>query len=189
MSHAAPRIAPLDPPYASEVQGSFDAIMKGRDPLILFRAIATSARAWTKFRAGSLLDRGPLSLRDREIVIDRTTALADCEYEWGVHVAIYAKPADLTDAQVAATRNAPATAPCWSDAEQALIAAVDALHHRATLDRGEFDRLRAHYDDTQILEILMLCGFYRTVSYIANALDLPLEPMARRFPTPAHSET
>ena len=189
MSRAAPRIAPLDPPYAPEIQGSFDAIMKGRDPLILFRTVATSARAWTKFRAGSLLDRGPLSLRDREIVIDRTTALADCEYEWGVHVAIYAKPANLTDAQVAATRNAPSTASCWSEAEQALIAAVDALHHRATLDRGEFDRLHAHYDDAQILEILMLCGFYRTVSYIANALDLPLEPMARRFPVPTHSET
>ena len=70
---------------------------------MLFRVIATSARAWEKFRAGSLLDRGPLSLREREIVIDRTCALTGCEYEWGVHVAIFARPRRLTDEQVRAT--------------------------------------------------------------------------------------
>src|SRR5690242_8529021 len=112
------RIPPLEPPYAPEVQQSFDAIMKGREPLTLFRTIAVSDQAWTKFRAGSLLDRGPLSLREREIVIDRTTALANCEYEWGVHVAIYAEKAGLSGAQIAATRAATADAPCWSEAEQ-----------------------------------------------------------------------
>jgi alkylhydroperoxidase family enzyme len=176
------RIQPLEPPYADEIQQSFDRVMKGREPLLLFRTIATSERAWTKFRNASLLERGPLSLRDREIVIDRTTALTNCEYEWGVHVAVYAEHAHLTDEQIDATRNAGAAAPCWNDAEQALITAVDALHFRATLDREEFDRLSKHYNDSQVLEILMLCGFYRTVSYVANALDLPLEATGRRFP-------
>ncbi len=78
-----PRIAPLEPPYAPDVKAVFDAIMKGSEPLILFRTMATSERAWRKFREGSLLDRGPLSLREREIVIDRTTALANCEYDMG----------------------------------------------------------------------------------------------------------
>ncbi len=182
------RMQPLEPPYSSEVRQSFDMIMKGKDPLVLFRTIAVSERAWTKFRAGSLLDRGPLALRDREIVIDRTTALTNCEYEWGVHVAVYAEHADLTEEQIIATRNAKSDAPCWSDAERALIAAVDALHYRATLDQAEFDRLREHYDDAQILEILMLCGFYRTVSYVANALDLPLESKGARFPGAASSD-
>jgi alkylhydroperoxidase family enzyme len=161
--------------------------MQGKDPLILFRTIAVSERAWAKFRAGSLLDRGPLPLRDREIVIDRTTALANCEYEWGVHVAVFAEHAKLTEEQIIATRNATSDAPCWSDAERALIAAVDALHDRATLDQAEFDHLREYYDDAQILEILMLCGFYRTVSYVANALDLPLESKGARFPGAASS--
>ena len=122
-------------------------------------------------------------------MIDRTTALTNCEYEWGVHVAVYAEHADLTEEQIIATRNAKSDARCWSDAERALIAAVDALHDRATLDQAEFDRLREHYDDAQILEILMLCGFYRTVSYVANALDLPLEFKGVRFPGAASSST
>lgn len=176
------RLAALQPPYAPELQQQFDRIMRGAPPLMLFRVIAGNARAWEKFRAGSLLDRGPLPLRDREIVIDRTCALTGCEYEWGVHVATFAHAAHLTEQQIRATVLHDADAPCWSAAEQALVAAVDALHHRATLRDAEFKALAAHYDDAQIFEIILLCGFYRTVSYLANGLDLPLEAMAARFP-------
>ncbi|HLZ05407.1 MAG TPA: carboxymuconolactone decarboxylase family protein [Bradyrhizobium sp.] len=177
------RLAPLEPPYAPDIQEQFDRIMRGAPPLILFRVMAGHARAWEKLRGGSLLDPGPLSLREREIVIDRTCALNGCEYEWGVHVAFFAAAAQLTDEQVRATVVGPADAPCWSSAEQALIAAVDALHRRATLSDGEFAALSAHYDDDQILEVIMLCGVYRTVSYLANGLRLPLEEKAARFPT------
>jgi len=179
------RIAPLQPPYAPDIQGQFDRIMRGAPPLILFRVIAGSTRAWEKFRAGSLLDPGPLALREREIVIDRTCALTGCEYEWGVHVAIFADAADLTEEQVRATVLEEADAPCWSAAEQALIAAVDALHARATLSDAEFKTLSAHYDDAKIFEIILLCGCYRTVSYLANGLALPLEAKAARFPVVA----
>jgi hypothetical protein len=41
------RIELLEPPYAPEIQASFDQIMPpGVPPLTLFRAIATSERAW-----------------------------------------------------------------------------------------------------------------------------------------------
>lgn len=179
---SAPRIAALEPPYASDIQAQFDRIMRRAPPLTLFRVVAGNARAWEKFRAGSLLDRGPLSLREREVVIDRTCARTGCEYEWGVHVRAFAKAAGLTDEQVRATVLGDADAPCWSESEQALIAAVDALHHHATLDEAKFKALSAHYDEAKIFEIILLCGFYRTVSYLANGLDLPLEETAARFP-------
>lgn len=182
MSLATPRIAPLAPPYPPQIQAQFDRIMRGAPPLVLFRVMAGHARAWDKFRAGGLLDPGPLSLRQREIVIDRTCALTGCEYEWGVHVAIFAGPAGLTAQEVHATVQGDAMSPCWSPAEQALIAAADALHHRASFDDADFAALSAHYDEAQILEIMLLCGFYRTVSYLANGLKLPLEENAARFP-------
>ena len=182
MSQPTPRIAPLDPPYAPDIAQQFDRIMRGAPPLMLFRVIAGNARAWEKFRAGSLLDRGPLSLREREIVIDRTCARTGCEYEWGVHVATFAQAAQLTEEQVRATMTGAADAGCWSSAEQALIAAVDTLHERATLSDAEFAALSAYYDEAQIFEIILLCGFYRTVSYLANGLALPLEERAARFP-------
>jgi alkylhydroperoxidase family enzyme len=176
-----PRIAALEAPYAPDVQASFDAVMRGKPPLVLFRTLAASERAWAKFRGGSLLDRGPLGLRQRELVIDRTCALAGCEYEWGVHVAIFAEAAGLTPDEVAATAGVGSAASGWTVAERALLEAVEALHARASLTDEEFAALRAHYDEAQVLEVLLLCGFYRMVAYVANGLDLPLEPGAARF--------
>jgi alkylhydroperoxidase family enzyme len=182
METVTPRIAPLEPPYEAEIQSQFDRIMRGAPPLMLFRVMASNPRAWEKFRAGGLLDRGPLGLREREIVIDRTCALNACEYEWGVHVTTFARAAQLTEAQVRATVHEGADAACWPVAEQALISAVDALHLRSTLSDEEFSALSSHYDDAQVVEIILLCGFYRTVSYLANGLRLPLEEKAARFP-------
>ncbi|HEY0436496.1 MAG TPA: carboxymuconolactone decarboxylase family protein [Phenylobacterium sp.] len=185
-----PRIAPLSPPYAPDVQSSFDAVMPpGYPPLALFRTVATSARAWRKFRAGSLLDKGPLCLRHREIVIDRTCALNGCAYEWGVHVALLADAADLTPSEIAALAAADPGAGAWSPGEAALIAAIDALHARAALTDAEWARLRAHFDDAQILEAILLCGFYRTVAYLANGLDLPLEPYGAPLPAGAVAQS
>ena len=91
------RIAPLNPPYAPEIQAAFDAIMPpGVPPLVLFRTLAVNERIYQRFRAGGLLDRGLLTLRQREIVIDRTCAVNRCEYEWGVHIAVFAAKAKLT---------------------------------------------------------------------------------------------
>jgi len=66
-----------------------------------------------------------------------------------------------------------------------MMATVDALRSRATLSGTEFKALSAHYDDAKIFEIILLCGFDRTVPYLANGLDLPLEEKAARFPTAA----
>src|SRR3954469_3975489 len=158
MSQAVPRIAPLQPPYPPEIQAQSARVMRGAPPLVLFRMMAGHARAWEKFRGGGMLDRGPLTLREREIVIDRTCARTGCEYEWGVHVAAFAEAARLTDEQVRATVLGDADASCWSAAEQTLIATVDALHARSTLSDIEFKALSAHYDDAKILEIIQLCG-------------------------------
>ena len=59
---------------------------------------------------------------------------------------------------------------------------TDALHERATLNEADYAAIAAHYSEAQFLEIMMLCGFYRTVAYIASGLKLPLEGTAARFP-------
>lgn len=176
------RIAPLQAPYPDEVQEHFDQVMPpGVPPLVLFTTLASSARAWRKFRSGSLLDGRLLTLREREIVINRACARAGCEYEWGVHVTAFATAAKLSKAEIAATLEHPARPDRWSRKEAALVSAIDALHDRATLSAAEFADLQSYFDNDQILEVLLLAGFYRTVAYIANGLDLPLEPTAARF--------
>jgi len=130
-----------------------------------------------------LLDRGHLTLRQREIVIDRTTALCGSEYEWGVHIALFASRAELTDAQVAALSRASADHETWSPNDRLLLRLCDALHRDCTVDETLWRALKADFSDEAIVELLMLAGFYRTVSYLTNALELPLESYAARFRT------
>ena len=49
------RIAPLDPPYAPDIQEQFDRIMRGAPPLMLFRVMAGHARACGSVGAGNCL--------------------------------------------------------------------------------------------------------------------------------------
>lgn len=178
------RIAPLHPPYTPEAQAAFDAIMPPEvEPLALFRTLAVNARVYQRFRAGGLLDRGLLTLRQREIVIDRTCALNRCEYEWGVHIAFFAGKAKLTPRQVEATVLGGDAG--WTADEQVLLDVCDALDATRNILDPLWDRLASHFTGEQILEIIALIGFYRTVSLHANALRLPLEPYAARFPAAA----
>ena len=178
-----PRIAPLEPPYPTEIKDAFDAIMPpGVPPLVLFTTLARNARVFAKFRAGGLLDKGSISLREREIVIDRTTARCASEYEWGVHIAFFAERAGLTPEQVRATASGAADDPAWTKRESLLIRLADALHDRAQVDDALWASLAAEFSDEQLIELIVLIGFYHTVSFATNALRLPLETGAARFP-------
>ena len=177
------RIAPAAPPYEPAIAEALQRIMPpGIEPLVLFRTMARSPRVFAKMFAGGLLDKGPLSLRQREIVIDRTTARLGAEYEWGVHVALFAAKVGFGATEIAATVNGPADAACWSAEEQALLAMVDDLVDRRTIADGTWTALSAHFDEAQILEAIALVGYYHTISFLCRGLGLPLEDWSARFP-------
>jgi alkylhydroperoxidase family enzyme len=179
----SPRLAPLDPPYAADLQAVFDRIMPpGVPPLLLFTTLARDARLFERFRGGSLLDKGHLTLRQREIVIGRVTAQCGSEYEWGVHVAFFAARVGLDEAMQRSLVLGTGDDPCWSSEERAVIRACDLLQATADLTDEAWQDLRQHVSEMAIVEIVMLAGFYRTVSYLTNSLRLPLEPFAVRFP-------
>lgn len=178
-----PRIDPLAKPYPAEFEAAMKVLMRGADPFVLFTTLAKHNRAWSKFGGGSLLDKGsPLSLRQREVVINRTTARCGCEYEWGVHVAGFAHHIGLDQAQITATVNGSADDPAWNDEESVLIATVDALLDSKKLSDSQWTALRQHFDEAQSLEIVQLVAFYHGVALICGALELPLEANAARFP-------
>jgi alkylhydroperoxidase family enzyme len=63
-----------------------------------------------------------------------------------------------------------------------LLRLCDALHASSTVDDALWSALRERFSDEAMLELLLLTGFYRTVTYLTNALRLPLEANAARFP-------
>src|SRR5262245_46533383 len=155
----------------------------GVEPLLLFRTLATSARLFPRFMRAGVLDRGPLSLRDREIAILRTTARCGAEYEWGVHVSAFAASARLSDAEVARTAAVPLEPHAWSPHEGLVLELMDALHDRSTIDASLWQRLTAELTMDQVLALIYISGFYHLVSFLANGLALPHGPFARRFPS------
>jgi alkylhydroperoxidase family enzyme len=177
------RIAPAEPPYEPAIAADLARIMPpGVPPLVLFRTMAKSPRIFAKMVAGGLLDKGPLALRQREILIDRTTARLGCEYEWGVHIAFFAERIGFTPEHVAATVTGPNGAACWTEEEQALIALVDDLVDRRAIAAATWSKLAAHFDEAQILEAVALVGYYHTISFLCVGLELPMESYAARFP-------
>lgn len=176
METVAPRIEPATPPFAPEVQAWLDRTMPpGQPPLRLFTTLARDPRLFGKFFAGGLLDRGHLSLRQREIVIHRTTARCGSAYEWGVHVARFAVRAGFDAVQLASLQNGGADDACWAAQERPLLRLCDALHRDCDVDNALWAALRADFSEEALLELLLLAGFYRTVSYLTNVLRLPLE--------------
>jgi len=179
----ARRVEPVQPPFPPELQAVFDRIMPpGVPPLQLFTTLARVPRIYERFRAGSLLDRGPLSLRHREIVIDRACARCGCAYEWGVHVAFFAERVALTPEQIRATVHGTPADPAWADEEKLLIRTVDELHDSSRISDELWAALANTFSVEQIFELIALVGFYHTVSFFANGLRLAPEPFGVPFP-------
>ena len=99
------RIEPIEPPYEPQTAAQLERMMpSGVEPILLFRKVAknlpmaTDMGPWGGYELSRKLS---LSMRDREILIDRTCARCRCEYEWGIHVAFFADRVGLTRGQIA----------------------------------------------------------------------------------------
>ena len=179
------RIPPLSPPYEPTVAARLAGMMPdGVPPIALFRTFVHNmpmTDALVGWGGYALSPDLSLSLRDRELLIDRTTARCDCEYEWGVHVAFFADAADLTAAQVSSLTHGTPADPCWSERDRVLIELADSVHDTADVDDDLWARLAQHLDQRQLLDALLLCGWYHAISYVATAARVAVEAGAPRF--------
>lgn len=176
------RIDPLEPPYAENTQKLFDLAMpEGMQPLALFRVMARSDRLLPRFMRAGILDRGPVPIRDREVVIHRTTARCHAEYEWGVHVAAFGRPLGLGEDVLRATLDGDSTDPAFDERQACLVQMCDELHDSSTLSDALWVQLRSHFDEMQILELIYTVGMYHTVSFLVNGLGLENEPFGATF--------
>ena len=186
-----PRIAPLEAPFAPEVDARLRAMMPRSSPLpplALFRVLVRDPRLAEAMTALGrfLLGRDcALDLHDRELVIDRVCARCGCEYEWGVHVTAYGARAGLSPIQLEATRTGDAGAPVWNEREALLVRLVDELHDTARVSDDLWAALAGHWTEPQLLELLLLVGWYHAISFVGNGARVELEQWAARFPSAA----
>lgn len=180
------RIQPLSPPYSPELAAQLEKMMgvSKREPLKLFRTLAHHERLLRRFSTmgGGILAGGQIAPREREIVIHRTCARCKCEYEWGVHVVVFGRSLGLSEAQIRATVTGSAADPLWNERESLLIRLADELHDTATLSGELWQALREHWNESELIELMITAGFYHLVSYVTNGAGVELESYAERFP-------
>lgn len=171
-----PRVEPLMAPYPEDVAEVLASMMPpGAEPIGLFRTVAHSPKMLAKLRASSMLGKVSLSLRQREILILRTTARARAEYEWGVHVNFFAEKAGFSRPEVSAISFSNPVECGLAEEESVLLQLVDDLATGATVSDQTWVSLEEHFSAEQILEMIMLVGMYHTVSFLCNGLAIANE--------------
>ena len=166
--------------HSDAVKAALDKIMPpGVPPLALFTTLARNERVFSRVIAGGLLDRGSLTMRDRELVIDRTCWRCGAEYEWGVHVAFYGARVKLTPAEITAICSEDTSV--FAPREQLLLRMCDELHRTNTLADELWSALAAEWTAEQLVELVVLAGLYHMISFAVNAFGLAPEPFGARF--------
>lgn len=180
------RLQAATDPYPANVQAAFDRMPRSwMPPFRLFTTLARHVELFERFIRGAsaYLPGTHLTIRQREVLLLRVTARCRCNYEWGMRAHYFVHEAGLSDAQVHATVHGDAGSSCWNTEDAVLIRLADELHENCDISDELWNALRPAFDDEAILELLMIAGYYRTVSYLANGLRLPPEPnVCRPFP-------
>ncbi len=182
-----PRIVPLEPPYDLETEAQLHKWMPPNspmDPLALFRTLLVHPELAARMRplGSALLGHGLIDPREREIMILRTCARCGAEYEWGVHAVGFGKSVGLTEQQIAATADPAAGNGTWTDKDLLLLHLADELYTTDHIADALWAELAAVWAPAQLLELIVIAGWYRTLAYVLNAVRVQHEPWAARFP-------
>jgi len=154
-----------------EVAHMFDRPMVSPVPAPnALKLLANHPNLLTRFATLAAIFAGETSLpaHDVELVILRSAWRSGCEYEWSQHYARGERAG--VDVESLRTEDGP-----WSDEDATLVALVDEIHRDAVATDDTWERLRGRYDDRQLLEVLLLPGFYRMFAGLMNTVQVPVD--------------
>lgn len=185
MRPAKPRVTPLEPAEWNDEQRVLMApFVESGTAWNVFKTLLRHTRLfkrWMPF-AAHVLSKQTLSLRERELLILRIGWLCRAGYEWGQHVVI-ARQSGVSEAEIERVADGP-DAPGWSDADRALLRAVDELRADAFITDPTWSALAKHFSKEQVLDLIFAVGQYQLVSMALNSLgvqpdspDLPTLPV------------
>jgi alkylhydroperoxidase family enzyme len=134
------------------------------------------------FHLGRTLRRSSLPDRHREILILRTGCHCDSAYELAQHYRV-ATEIGMSAEDMGRIRLGPG-AEGWDPFEATVCRAADELHFEHTLTDRTWSALAERYDEQQLIQATALVGYYHLVSFVLNALGVPIEEGAPPFPAP-----
>ena len=180
-----PRIEPIDIDEVTDdelrttLAGALT--LDGR-PLNIFGVLGQHPKLLKRFNllGGFLLNKGLIPERERELVILRVGWNAQAVYEFGQHTVI-GKRCGLTDEEIAALTRSPHDH-AWGAEDLALIALADDLAADDCVGNGTWLALTTRWSEAELVELLVLAGFYRLVSGFLNSAGVQLDDGVPGFP-------
>jgi alkylhydroperoxidase family enzyme len=169
------RIDPLAPDAVVHLLGD-------TRPLNIFLTLAKNEELFTSFLSlGSYLlsRKGTIPRREREIVILRVGWRCRSDYEFGQHTLI-GKHVGLTDDEI--VRLATDGVDGWSAEDASLVAMSDELCRDDIVSDATWARLAERWSEPQLIELVVLAGFYRLVSGFLRSVGVQREPGTPGFP-------
>lgn len=115
-------------------------------------------------------NKSSLNAALREMIILRVAVLNKASYEFEAHVP-HAQKAGMSDAKIEALKSPVIGAP-FSDLEQAVLVATDSLTRDVALSDTQFDSLRPHFNEAQLVEVMATIASYNMVSRFLIAMNI-----------------
>lgn len=177
------RVPFIDPDEHSDLAELAARISSGRRGKLInvYRTLLHSpplAESWfnhiNQVRWGTEIDG-----RLREIVIIRLGHLVASAYVLRQHVPLLAAAEGMSQAECDALADWQQS-DLFSDAEQAVLAYVDAMTMDIVVPDRVFDPLKDHYTNRQIVELTLMVGAYISHARVLQALEVDLEPDENR---------
>lgn len=146
--------------------------------LLLRRPLAAKALADLLV---SLLFRGVLDPRLRELVIMRIGWATGSDYEWTQHWAIAQERFGVGREELLALRDWRAS-DRFGPAERAVLAATDETLATGTLSAATFAQCAERLEPDALIELVTAIGAWRLVSQLTRSLAIPLEAGVASWP-------
>jgi 4-carboxymuconolactone decarboxylase len=132
-----------------------------------------AARALNRFLDWG--DEAVLSSRERRMLVLRTSMRANCPYEWGVHSQQAIRTGDLDAPELEMLGEESLQECSWSERELALLRTADNVCETDTLSDSQWKAVAAALDSPDIIEALIVIGYYRMCAGLINAVGVPEE--------------
>jgi len=147
----------------------------GHTVVNLFRALAHAPKICEYFMkfGNKILFQGNISPQLRELAILAVSHATDAIYERTKHEAIALKEG-VSQAQVDAMKQYQ-TAAVFDEQERAVIRYADEVSRNVRASDEAFEALRAHFNESGLVELTATVGFYNMVSRILENLQVDLE--------------
>src|SRR5882724_13065861 len=172
-----PLIQEQDHPELAEAMAKYSAGRRGK-LINVYRMLLHSpdlAESWFN-HSNAVRWKTTLSGRLREIVIIRMGRLTNSQYVLRQHIPQLALAEGLTLEDCSELADWQASTR-FSESERAALAYADSMTREIVVPDEVFDKVKAHFNDREIVELTVLIASYNMNARVMQALRLDLEPL------------